>query len=184
MTALLLADTIHDIQAQQILRAVKPQRCPAPGCGAFHDAAVTSMCEYHERVSHNPGVCQRTGCNTYAHTRDFYGMCPEHRVPRAQGSRGRAITEIGATYPATIPQAPKQADGPHMIITRRELLEAQHMLDSLDAHALSMLLGEARSFPRRPGWQAKEGSYSMPTFMAGVALAVARGRYTLRGEDQ
>ena len=184
MTAPLLADTIRTIQAQQILHAVKPQRCPVTGCGAFHDAAVASMCDYHEHVSHNPGVCQRTGCNTYTTTRDFYGMCPDHKVPRARGSRARAVMEIGHVYPATIPQAQERADTPHMLITRQELREAQRMLDDLDAHALSMLLGERQAFPKRPGWQAKEGSYSMPTFMAGVALAVARGRYTLRGEDQ
>lgn len=184
MTAPLLADTIHTIQAQQILHAVKPQRCPVTGCGAFHDAAVTSMCDYHEHVSHNPGVCQRTGCDTYTPTRDFYGMCPEHKVPRARGSRARAVMEIGSTYPATIPQTSQRADTPHMLITRQELRDAQRMLDDLDPHALSMLLGERTAFPKRPGWQAKEGSYSMPTFMAGVALAVARGRYTLRGEDQ
>ena len=183
MTAPLIADTIRAIQAQQILHAVKPQRCPAPRCRAFYDAAVASMCEYHEHVSNNPGVCQRTGCDTYNPTRDFYGMCPEHKVPRARGSRARAVTEIGNVYPATIPQAPTQADTPRMLITRQELREAQRTLDDLDAHALSMLLGERQSFPKRPGWQAKDGSYSMPTFMAGVAVAVARGRYTLQ-EDR
>ena len=183
MTAPLLADTIRTIQAQQILHAVKPQRCPAPRCRAFYDAAVASMCEYHQHVANNPGVCQRTGCDTYTPTRDFYGMCPEHKVPRARGSRTRAVMEIGHVYPATIPQAPERAGTPHMVITPQELRDAQRMLDDLDAHALSMLLGERQSFPKRPGWQAKEGSYSMPTYMAGVAVAVARGRYTLQ-EDQ
>ena len=184
MTAALLADTIRDIQAQQILHAEKPERCPVTGCGAFHDAAVATMCDYHEHVAHNPGACQRTGCGAYSLSRDFYGMCPDHRVPRARGDRARAFMEIGHTYPATIPQAPGRADAPHMLITRRALRDAQRMLDDLDPHALSMLLGERQAFPKRPGWQAKEGSYSMPTFMAGVALAVARGRYTLQEEDQ
>lgn len=182
MTAPLLADTIHTIQAQQILHAVKPERCPVTGCEAFHDAAVTSMCDYHQHVAHNPGQCQRAGCNTWNPTRDFYGMCPEHKVPRARGSRAGAVVEIGRAYPATIPQAPKRAEAPHMLITRRELEQAQRMLDDLDPHAMSMLLGERRAIPRRPGWQ--DNTYRLPTFMAGVALAVACGRYTLRGEDQ
>ena len=183
MTAPPLTDAIRDIQAQQILHAVKPQRCPAPRCNAFHDAAVTSMCEYHEHVSHNPGICQRTGCNTYTPTRDFYGMCPDHAVPLARGSRTRAVKEIGKDYPATITQTPTQVDTPHMLITARELRDAQRMLDDLTPHALSMLLGKLQTFPKRPPWQRKEGSYSLPTYMAGVAVAVARGRYTLQ-EDQ
>lgn len=125
----------------------------------------------------NPGKCLRRGCGRFHTDRDIHGLCPDHYPAPVSVDRTAAVKSLERQYPALKPAAPEPERA--MKIGADEIETARRMLSTLSERQLAALQGSSGRVPDLPGWKRVHCSCRLPTFMAGVAQAVAVGSYIL-----
>lgn len=128
----------------------------------------------------NYGPCQNEWCGRIA-PRDTYGLCADHPTHVTTSTRGDAVGELKRIYTGLRdnPTTPKTA--PPMVITHHEHTTARWMLNSLTDWDRERLMRRTPVWPQNdPMWTVRWDSRNYPTYRASVALAVARGEYTIR----
>lgn len=137
---------------------------------------MTTMTRQHNPGT-NFGTCLNAWCETRT-TRDLHGLCQSCQPPAPTRSEiDEAIADLTRSY-----DRPRSKPAPRtVIISPLEHAAATRMLNRLTEQEHTKLISRGQ-VPKTDEWSTKfaHSSTRYPTFLGGMALAIARGHYTIR----